>query len=89
MAKIISIQRIAGRGVVQFVRNGTATALRFDARLSDEEVRKLVEPAVISEIDQLRLRAKKLNIKGEIDRMKLATLQKKIAEAEAAEAENV
>lgn len=42
MVKIISIQRIAGRGVVQFVRNGTATALRFDARLSDEEVRKLV-----------------------------------------------
>lgn len=88
MVKIISIQRIAGRGVVQFVRNGTATALRFDAQLSDEEVRKLVEPAVISEIDQLRLRARELNIKGEIDRMKLATLQKKIAEAEAAEAEN-
>ncbi len=88
MVKIISIQRIAGRGVVQFVRNGTATALRFDARLSDDEVRKLVEPAVISEIDQLRLRARELNIKGEIDRMKLATLQKKIAEAEAAEAEN-
>lgn len=60
----------------------------FDARLSDDEVRKLVEPAVISEIDQLRLRARELNIKGEIDRMKLATLQKKIAEAEAAEAEN-
>lgn len=88
MVKIISIQRIAGRGVVQFVRNGTATALRFDARLSDDEVRKLVEPAVISEIVQLRLRARELNIKGEIDRMKLATLQKKIAEAEAAEAEN-
>lgn len=88
MVKIISIQRIAGRGVVQFVRNGTATALRFDAQLSDDEVRKLVEPAVISEIDQLRLRARELNIKGEIDRMKLATLQKKIAEAEAAEAEN-
>lgn len=88
MVKIISIQRIAGRGVVQFVRNGTATALRFDARLSDDEVRKLVEPAVISEIDQLRLRARELNIKGEIDRMKLATLQEKIAEAEAAEAEN-
>ena len=88
MVKIISIQRIAGRGVVQFVRNGTATALRFDARLSNDEVRKLVEPAVISEIDQLRLRARELNIKGEIDRMKLATLQKKIAEAEAAEAEN-
>ena len=88
MVKIISIQRRAGRGVVQFVRNGTATALRFDARLSDDEVRKLVEPAVISEIDQLRLRARELNIKGEIDRMKLATLQKKIAEAEAAEAEN-
>ena len=88
MVKIISIQRIAGRGVVQFVRNGTATALRFDARLSDDEVRKLVEPAVISEIYQLRLRARELNIKGEIDRMKLATLQKKIAEAEAAEAEN-
>lgn len=88
MVKIISIQRIAGRGVVQFVRNGTATALRFDARLSDDEVRKLVEPAVISEIDQLRLRARELNIKGGIDRMKLATLQKKIAEAEAAEAEN-
>lgn len=88
MVKIISIQRIAGRGVMQFVRNGTATALRFDARLSDDEVRKLVEPAVISEIDQLRLRARELNIKGEIDRMKLATLQKKIAEAEAAEAEN-
>lgn len=65
MVKIISIQRIAGRGVVQFVRNGTATALRFDARLSDAEVRKLVEPAVISEIDQLRLRARELNIKGE------------------------
>lgn len=65
MVKIISIQRIAGRGVVQFVRNGTATALRFDARLSDDEVRKLVEPAVISEIDQLRLRARELNIKGE------------------------
>ena len=62
--------------------------MRFDARLSDDEVRKLVEPAVISEIDQLRLRARELNIKGEIDRMKLATLQKKIAEAEAAEAEN-
>ena len=88
MVKIISIQRIAGRGVVQFVRNGTATALRFDAQLSDDEVRKLVEPAIISEIDQLRLRARELNIKGEIDRMKLATLQKKIAEAEAAEAEN-
>lgn len=88
MVKIISIQRIAGRGVVQFVRMGTATALRFDAQLSDDEVRKLVEPAVISEIDQLRLRARELNIKGEIDRMKLATLQKKIAEAEAAEAEN-
>ena len=88
MVKIISIQRIAGRGVVQFVRNGTATALRFDAQLSDDEVRKLVEPAVISEIDQLRLRARELNIKGGIDRMKLATLQKKIAEAEAAEAEN-
>lgn len=88
MVKIISIQRIAGHGVVQFVRNGTATALRFDAQLSDDEVRKLVEPAVISEIDQLRLRARELNIKGEIDRMKLATLQKKIAEAEAAEAEN-
>lgn len=88
MVKIISIQRGGGSGVVQFVRNGTATALRFDARLSDDEVRKLVEPAVISEIDQLRLRARELNIKGEIDRMKLATLQKKIAEAEAAEAEN-
>ena len=42
MVKIISIQRIAGRGVVQFVRNGTATALRFDVRLSDDEVRKIV-----------------------------------------------
>lgn len=47
MVKIISIQRIAGRGVVQFVRNGTATALRFDARLSDDEVLNLLERKMI------------------------------------------
>ena len=43
MVKIISIQRVAGRGVVQFIRNGTAGALRFDAQFSDDAVRKLVE----------------------------------------------
>ena len=43
MVKIISIQRAAGRGVVQFIRNGSADALRFDARLTDDAVRKLVE----------------------------------------------
>lgn len=43
MVKIISIQRTAGRGVIQFIRNGSAGALRFDATLSDAKVRKLVE----------------------------------------------
>lgn len=43
MVKIISIQRVAGCGVVQFIRNGTAGALRFDAQFSDDAVRKLVE----------------------------------------------
>lgn len=37
MVKIISIQRAAGCGVVQFIQDGRAGALRFDA------VRKLVE----------------------------------------------
>lgn len=43
MVKIISIQRAAGRGVVQFIRNNQAEALRFDAQLSDDAVRKLIE----------------------------------------------
>lgn len=43
MVKIISIQRTAGRGVIQFIQDGRAGALRFDARLSDDAVRKLVE----------------------------------------------
>ena len=43
MVKIISIQRTAGCGVVQFIQDGRAGALRFDARLSDDAVRKLVE----------------------------------------------
>ena len=43
MVKIISIQRTAGCGVVQFIQDGRAGALRFDARLSDDAVRKMVE----------------------------------------------
>ena len=42
MVKIISIQRFAGRGVVQFVRDKSAGALQFDATLTDDAVRKLV-----------------------------------------------
>lgn len=43
MVKIISIQRAARRGVVQFIRNNQAEALQFDAQLSDDAVRKLIE----------------------------------------------
>lgn len=43
MVKIISIQRAAGRGVVQFIRNNQAEALQFDAQLSDDAVRRLIE----------------------------------------------
>ena len=43
MVRIISIQRAAGCGVVQFIQDERAGALRFDARLSDDAVRKLVE----------------------------------------------
>lgn len=43
MAKIISIQRMGSRGVVQFVGPNGADALNFDAKLTDAEVRRLIE----------------------------------------------
>lgn len=85
MAKIISIQRMGSRGVVQFIGPNGADALNFDAKLTDAEVRRLL-PADGAELARLRARAKELNVKGDIDRMQLKTLQKKIAEAEAANA---
>lgn len=85
MVKIISIQRIGTRGVVQFVCPDGADALNFNAKLTDAEVRRLL-PADGPDIEQLRARAKELKVKGDIDKMKPATLEKKIAEAEAANA---
>lgn len=85
MVKIISIQRIGTRGVVQFVGPDGADALNFNAKLTDAEVRGLL-PADGPDIEQLRARAKELKVKGDIDKMKPATLEKKIAEAEAANA---
>lgn len=43
MAKIISIQRTGSRGVVQFIGPNGADALNFDAKLTDAEVRRLIE----------------------------------------------
>ncbi|MBS1453624.1 MAG: hypothetical protein HP002_09610 [Lentisphaeria bacterium] len=85
MVKIISIQRMGSRGVVQFVADGKADAIEFNANLTDAEVRGLL-PADGPDIEQLRARAKELKVKGDIDKMKPATLEKKIAEAEAANA---
>lgn len=85
MAKIISIQRMGSHGVVQFIGPHGADAFNFDSKLTDAEVRRLL-PADGAELARLRARAKELNVKGDIDRMQLKTLQKKIAEAEAANA---
>lgn len=85
MAKIISIQRTGSRGVVQFIGPNGADAIGFDAKLTDAEVRRLL-PVGGAELARLRARAKALNVKGDIDRMQLKTLQKKITEAEAADA---
>ncbi|MGF0036485.1 hypothetical protein HF882_06760 [Victivallis vadensis] len=43
MAKIISIQRTGSHGVVQFIGPHGADALNFDAKLTDAEVRRLIE----------------------------------------------
>ena len=85
MAKIISIKRMGSHGVVQFIGPHGADAFNFDSKLTDAEVRRLL-PADGAELARLRARAKELNVKGDIDRMQLKTLQKKIAEAEAANA---
>ena len=47
MFKIISIQRFAERGVVQFIRDNKADAIQFDATLTDDEVLNLLERKMI------------------------------------------
>lgn len=39
---ILSIQRMGLRGVIQFVGSNGANAMEFDARLSDDEVMRLL-----------------------------------------------
>jgi len=88
--KILSIQRCASRGVIQYVGNdGKPGAVKFCANLSDEEAKRLIPGSGDDAgIEALRKRAGELGVKGVIANMKPETLKNKIAEAEAANAGN-
>lgn len=82
--KILSIQRVVGRGVIQYVDDdGNAGAVRFNSSLSDAEAMKLIsDSGADADIEELRARAAGLGVRGVISNMKPDTLKKKIAEAE-------
>ncbi len=85
--KILSIQRIAARGVIQYTDDdGRTGAVKFNSSLSDEEAMRLI-PGFCEgpDIKALRARATELGVKGVIANMKPETLKKKIEEAEGGE----